>query len=127
MIAQWLSTLDLNSVLLGLLAGLLVAVIIAWFAWRKGITSEAGQAKAEQQRLQDLINEKDGELADARQQIAGEKIRLEEQKSNFEAQITALERAEERLTAAFDKTAGKIFDARSSQFRDLSEKQLGTY
>ena len=122
---EWLSQLDINSLLIGLLAGLVVAVVIAWFAWRKGISSEAGQAKAEQERLQGLINGQDQELAQARQQIAVEKTRLEEQNRNFKAQITALEKAEERLNAAFDKTAGKVFDARSSQFTKLSEKQLG--
>ncbi len=122
---DWLATLDLNSLLLGLLAGLVVAVVMAWFAWRKGVASEAGEAEVEQSRLQGLFNDKEAELAHARQQTAVEKTRREEQSKNFEAQIAALEKAEERLNEAFDKTAGKIFDARSSQFRDMSEKQLG--
>ena len=125
MIANWFATLDVNSLLIGLLAGLVVAIIIAWLAWRNGSVSASERAKDEQDRLQVVINDKDQELSQARQQIAIENTRLEEQKRNFEAQIMALENAEKRLNAAFDKTAGKIFDARSSQFTDLSKQQLG--
>jgi DNA recombination protein RmuC len=52
--------------------------------------------------------------------------RAEEQQARFQSEKTALETAEKRLTEAFERLAGKVFDERSQRFTELSEKQLDT-
>ena len=99
MIVDWLTTLDLNSLLLGLFLGLVVAVVSAWIAWRRGTRAE--------------------------RDLAVVQTRLEEQKEHFSAQKDKWESDDERLKDTFDHLAGEIFDKRSKQFTELSKEQLG--
>ena len=125
---DWLAQLDINSVIMGLLVGLIVALISAMItakvARRKG-------AEAEIQRLQPLNDELEAgleargmELAETRRALAVTETRLEEQQQHHQAEKASLEDAEKRLTESFERLAGKVFDQRSSQFTELSEKQL---
>jgi DNA recombination protein RmuC len=126
---EWLAQLDINSVVIGLLAGLIVAVIAALsasrVARRKGMDTET-------QRLQPVIDELEAglathaeEFAQTQRALAVSETRLEEQQQHHKTEKTSLEEAEKRLTESFERLAGKVFDERSSQFTELSEKQLG--
>ncbi|MGD9020397.1 MAG: DNA recombination protein RmuC [Lysobacterales bacterium] len=125
---EWLALLDVNSVMLGLLAGLvlgLVALIMAGrIARRRGAEAEAERLLPELQEKETLLAERTVALADVQRELAVAETRLEEQKLHHEAQKAALEENEKRLAEAFDRLAGKVFDERSKQFTELSEKQL---
>jgi len=128
MINEWLGLLDTNSAMLGLLAGLLVgfvaAMVLARVSRRKGAEAEAARLLPQQQESETLLAERTAALADVQRELAVAETRLEEQKQHFREQKTSLEENEKRLTEAFDRLAGKVFDERSKQFTELSEKQL---
>ena len=125
---EWMTQLDINSLIIGLLAGLFVAIIsavtAAKMARRRG-------AEAETERLQPLNDElvadlkvRDEDLADIQRTLAVTETRLEEQQQHHQTERASLAEAEKRLTESFERLAGKVFDERSSQFTELSEKQL---
>ncbi len=125
---EWMTQLDINSLILGLLAGLFVAlisaVIVAKTARRRG-------AEAETERLQPLndglvadLKVREEDLADIQRTLAVTETRLDEQQQHHQTEKASLEEAEKRLTESFERLAGKVFDERSSQFTELSEKQL---
>ena len=64
------------------------------------------------------------ELSEIQRTLAITETRLEEQQQHYRAEKASLEEAEKRLTESFERLAGKVFDERSSQFTQLSEKQL---
>ena len=126
--SEWLALLDINSVVIGLLAGLLVALVSAITA--ANIARRRG-AEAETERLQPLNDELtenlsvlESDLSEVQRSLAITETRLEEQQQHHQAEKASLEEAEKRLTESFDRLAGKVFDERSSQFTKLSEKQL---
>jgi DNA recombination protein RmuC len=125
---EWLAQLDLSSVMLGLLAGLVLGLVglmvAARSARRKGAEAEAERLAPELQEQETLLAECTAALADVQRELAVAETRLEEQKLHHEALKTALEENEKRLTEAFDRLAGKVFDERSKQFTELSERQL---
>ena len=125
---EWMTQLDINSLIIGLLAGLFVAIIsavtAAKMARRRG-------AEAETERLQPLNDElvadlkvRDEDLADIQRTLAVTETRLEEQQQHHQTEKASLAEDEKRLTESFERLAGKVFDERSSQFTELSEKQL---
>ncbi len=125
---EWMTQLDINSLIIGLLAGLFVAlisaVIVAKTARRRG-------AEAETERLQPLNDElvaglkiREEDLADIQRTLAVTETRLDEQQQHHQTEKASLAEAEKRLTESFERLAGKVFDERSSQFTELSEKQL---
>jgi len=125
---EWVTQLDINSVIIGLLAGLFVAVIGTVTALR--VARRRG-AEAELERLQPLndaltgeLKSREAELSETQRELAITQTRLEEQQQHHQAEKASLEDAEKRLTESFDRLAGKVFDQRSSQFAELSEKQL---
>ena len=127
-INEWLKQLDINSVVIGLLAGLIVALIAAVSAAR---IARRNATEAETTRLQPVIDEleadsktREQELSETRRDLAITETRLEEQQHHYQAEKASLEEAEKRLSESFERLAGKVFDQRSSQFTDLSEKQL---
>jgi DNA recombination protein RmuC len=126
---EWLAQLDINSVFIGLLAGLIIAVvtavIAARIARRKGEDAQTQFLQPINEELQASLEEREEELTDIRRELAIVETRLEEQKQHHNAEKTSLEEAEKRLTESFERLAGKVFDERSSQFTELSEKQLG--
>ncbi len=123
--AEWMAQLDINSLLIGLFGGLLVAIIAAWFVLQRAVRREADRLRPEQEALQAGLAEKEQKLAESRQQLAVAQTRLEEQAAHFAKEKAGLEQAEKRLTESFERLAGKVFDDRSQQFTRLSEQQLG--
>jgi len=126
--SEWLAQLDINSVIIGLLTGLFFALVSAITA--ANIARRRG-AEAEMQRLQPLNDElaeslgaRKAELVEAQRALAITQTRLEEQQQHHQTEKASLGEAEKRLTESFDRLAGKVFDERSSQFTQMSEKQL---
>jgi DNA recombination protein RmuC len=125
MIEQWLTALDLNSLSLGLLAGLLLAVVFYFVILRKNAGKALEGLHTEVDKLKQELDGRNKELADTSRDLAVNEARLEEQQKHFKKEKSALEDAEKRLTESFERLAGKVFDSRSEQFTKLSEKQLG--
>ena len=125
---EWMTQLDINSLIIGLLAGLFVALISAVIAAK---TARRRGTEAETERLQPLNDElvadleiREEDLADIQRTLAVTETRLEEQQQHHQTEKASLAEAEKRLTESFERLAGKVFDERSSQFTELSEKQL---
>ena len=125
---EWMTQLDINSLIIGLLAGLFVALISAVIAAK---TARRRGAEAETERLQPLNDElvadlkiREEDMADIQRTLAVTETRLDEQQQHHQTEKASLEEAEKRLTESFERLAGKVFDERSSQFTELSEKQL---
>ncbi|MGD2128433.1 MAG: DNA recombination protein RmuC [Lysobacterales bacterium] len=125
---DWLVQLGVNSpqagLVVGLLAGVLAAVVLGWLAARRS-------AAAERTRLQPLVDSLTSELTDLSAKLA------ESEKSNavletrkvegeryFREQIEKLEQAEKRLAENFERLAGRIFEERSQKLTELNSKQL---
>ncbi|MDH4020353.1 MAG: DNA recombination protein RmuC [Xanthomonadales bacterium] len=125
---EWLTQLDINSVVIGLLAGLIVALVIAIsvakIARRKGAEAEAERLIPINESLEAGLEAREVELSEIQRTLAITETRLEEQQQHYRAEKASLEEAEKRLTESFERLAGKVFDERSSQFTQLSEKQL---
>ena len=125
---EWLTQLDINSLIFGLLAGLLIALVSVFVVGR---IARAKGADAEKERLDPVINEleltlktSEEDLVESRQALAVTETRLQEQASHHQAEKASLEEAEKRLSESFERLAGKVFDERSQRFTELSEKQL---
>ncbi len=125
MISEWLSTLDLNSLLLGLFVGLFFALLAYFVALRRGAGHEQQKLQPEIDRLGLELKGRNLDFAETSRDLAVLQTRLEEQQKHFEKEKSSLEEAEKRLTESFERLAGKVFDDRSQQFSKLSEKQLG--
>lgn len=125
---EWLAQLDINSMVVGLLAGLIVAMVgaltAAKVARRKGEEAEAGRLQPLNEALEAGLKAREAELSETQRALAVAETRLEEQRQHHQAEKASLEDAEKRLTESFERLAGKVFDQRSSQFTELSEKQL---
>ncbi|MDX2427865.1 MAG: DNA recombination protein RmuC [Xanthomonadales bacterium] len=125
---EWLTQLDINSVVIGLLAGLIVALVAAIsaakIARRKGADAEADRLIPINEALEDGLKAREAELSEIQRTLAITETRLDEQQQHYRAEKASLEEAEKRLTESFERLAGKVFDERSSQFTQLSEKQL---
>jgi DNA recombination protein RmuC len=108
----------------GLLFGLLLAVLLAWFASRHAVRAEQGRLQtgidAMESRLQQVLSE----LSRSEQQRAILETRAVDREEHFREQIARLEQAEQRLTENFERLAGKIFAERSEKLSDLNRKQL---
>lgn len=126
MIVDWISTLDLNSLLLGIFPGLLLALLFSLLAARRGARQEHARLAPEITRLESELAEYESQLAGTTRDLAIYQTRLEEQQKHHAVEKSNLEEAEKRLTESFDRLAGKVFDERSKQFTELSEKQLGS-
>ena len=125
---EWLTQLDINSVVIGLLAGLIVALVAAIstakISRRKGAEEEAERLIPINEALEDGLKAREDELSEIQRTLAITETRLDEQQQHYRAEKASLEEAEKRLTESFERLAGKVFDERSSQFTQLSEKQL---
>ena len=116
---EWLGQVDINSVIIGLLAGLLIGLITAFTIAR---STRRKAVDAETRRLQ----AREEELANIQKTLAITETRLEEQQQYHQAEKATLEEAEKRLSESFERLAGKVFDERSQRFTELSEKQLNS-
>jgi DNA recombination protein RmuC len=129
---EWLAQLDINSVVLGLTTGLVIALIAAMvaamvaarIAGRKGAEAEIARWQPLNDKLGADLKAREAELSETQRALAVTATRLEEQQQHWQAEKASLEDAEKRLTESFERLAGKVFDQRSSQFTELSEKQL---
>ena len=125
---EWLAQLDINSVIMGLFAGLIVALIsaitAAKIARRKGAEAETERLQPINETLEESLKAREVELSEIQRELAITETRLDEQQQHHRAEKASLEEAEKRLTESFERLAGKVFDERSSQFTQLSEKQL---
>ncbi len=125
---EWLAQLDINSLMLGLLAGLLLGLIAvmtaARIARRKGAEAEEVRLLPLNEELEVRLAERGEELADIQRTLAIVETRLEEQQQHHQVEKASLEEAEKRLTESFERLAGRVFDERSKRFTELSEKQL---
>ena len=74
--------------MVGLLAGLLIAILLGWLVSRRGASA----------------------LAVSEQDSAVLQTRLADRELHYQEQITKLEEAEKRLSENFERLAGKIFE-----------------
>jgi DNA recombination protein RmuC len=127
-IADWLVLLDTGSLMLGLVSGLLIALVLTVtatrIARRKGAEAESERSLKIHEALESELKQRERELADIRRDLAIVETRLQEQQQYHQAEKASLEKAEKRLTESFERLAGKVFDERSSQFTKLSEQHL---
>ena len=125
---EWLGQLDINSVVIGLLAGLIFALVsaitAAKIARRKGAEAETERLQPLNEALEESLTAREAELSESQRALAITETRLDEQQQHHRVEKASLEEAEKRLTESFERLAGKVFDERSSQFTQLSEKQL---
>jgi len=125
---EWLGQLDINSVIIGLFAGLLIglaaAFALAKSARRKGADAETQRLQPANAKLESSLNALEEELGEVQRSLAIAETRLEEQQQHHKAEKATLEEAEKRLSESFERLAGKVFDERSKRFTELSEKQL---
>jgi len=125
---EWLQQLHINSVIIGvfagLLLGLLAAVAAAKSARRKGADEELGRLLPLNEELEAGLKAREEALAEVQRALAVTETRLEEQQQHHRAEKASLEEAEKRLSESFERLAGKVFDERSKRFTELSEKQL---
>ena len=125
---EWLLQLDFNSLVLGLLAGLLLGLVAVMVvikaARRRGAEEEAKRLLPLNDELEADLKARGEELAEIRRALAVTEPRLEEQQQHHKAEKASLEEAEKRLSESFERLAGKVFDERSQRFTELSEKQL---
>jgi len=123
-LAQWGIDTAASGLIAGLLTGLVAVLTAAWLAWRKGAGEREAQLLPVNTELEARLQQREQELADVRRDLAIAETRLDEQKQHHQAEKASLEEAEKRLTEAFERLAGKVFDERSRRFTELSEKQL---
>lgn len=116
---------DPASLALGLVAGLLLTVVAAWAAWRRGARAEGARVQPELDALRAALEASRAAVAEGEREAAVLTARMEEQQAHFRRERAGLEEAEKRLTESFERLAGKVFDERSRRFTELSEKQLG--
>jgi len=125
---EWLAQLDINSAIIGLFAGLLVGlvviIVVARTARRKGADEETERLQPVNDALEAGLEAREEELAEVRSDLAITETRLEEQQQHHQAEKASLEEAEKRLSESFERLAAKVFDERSRRFTELSEKQL---
>lgn len=128
---EWLAQLDLNSLVVGALAGLLIGVFAAVLAARSARKkaqlaerAEAGHWQAQNEQLETSLQQSQMSQGDTQRELAVALTRLEEQQQHFKAEKSTLEEAEKRLTESFERLAGRVFDERSKSFNEISEKQL---
>src|SRR5210317_2083309 len=91
----WMAQLDFNSLVIGLLAGLVVAVIIAVLtsrsARRRGAADEQARLQPLNEELDVQVKRLEQELADSRRNLAVTETRLEEQQLHYREEKASLE------------------------------------
>jgi hypothetical protein len=92
---EWLAQLDINSIIIGLFAGLLVGLIAAFSlarsARRKGAESESARLLPANTELEDSLKVREEELAEIQRSLAIAETRLEEQQQHHKAEKTSLQ------------------------------------
>jgi len=127
---EWLIAQGINNpqtgLIVGLLAGLLFAVVLAWLLSKRSAQAEYGRLQPEIDALEKRAAELTEALSDSEQDAAVLKTRLDDREQHYREQVRKLEEAEKRLSDNFERLAGKIFEERSEKLSDLNTKQLDT-
>ena len=113
-----------TALVVGWLLGLLLAVLLAWAASRRGARLVTDTLQPEIESLKAQLDESQAALAEAEKQSAVLAAQGNEREAGFREQIAKLEQAEKRLAENFERLAGKIFEERSEQLSSLNTKQL---
>ena len=113
-----------TALILGLLAGLVIAVAAAWLAARRAARGREQQLRPEIDALSTQLEQTRGALAEAERGSAVLEARIGERDQHYREQVEKLEQAEKRLAENFERLAGKIFEERSQKLNDLNAKQL---
>jgi DNA recombination protein RmuC len=113
-----------TALVLGLLAGLVVAVAIGWAASRSAARRQQDRLQPEMDALAARLEEARGALAAAQQERAVLETRISDREQHHREQIGKLEEAEKRLTDQFERLAGRIFEERSQKLSDLNTQQI---
>jgi DNA recombination protein RmuC len=127
---EWLIAQGINNpqtgLIVGLLAGLLFAVVLAWLLSRRSAQAVSGRLQPEIDALEARVAELTEALSDSEQVAAVLKTRLDDREQHYREQVRKLEEAEKRLSDNFERLAGKIFEERSEKLSDLNTRQLDT-
>jgi DNA recombination protein RmuC len=125
---EWLIEQGINNpqtaMLVGLLAGLLFAVVLAWVLSKRSARVETERLQPEIEALEARVAELTASLSESEQGAAVLNTRLGDREQHYQEQIRKLEEAEKRLSENFERLAGKIFEDRSEKLSDLNTKQL---
>ena len=127
---EWLIEQGINNpqtgMVVGLLVGLLFAVVLAWWLSRRSARAETERLQPEIEALEIRLVELTEALSESEQDAAVLKTRLDDREQHYREQVRKLEEAEKRLSDNFERLAGKIFEERSEKLSDLNTKQLDT-
>ena len=127
---EWLIQQGISSpqtgLVVGLLAGLVVAVVLAWWLSRRSTAAAEAQWRPRVDELESSLGEARTALAEAEKNVAVAEARASDQDRHFREQIARLEDAEKRLAENFERLAGKIFEQRSEKLSHLNREQLDT-
>jgi len=127
---EWLIQQGISSpqtgLVVGLLAGLVVAVVLAWWLSRRSTAAAEAQWRPRVDELESSLGEARTALAEAEKNVAVAEARASDQDRHFREQMARLEDAEKRLAENFERLAGKIFEQRSEKLSHLNREQLDT-
>jgi DNA recombination protein RmuC len=123
LVQQGLSTPQ-TALIVGLLAGLLVAVALAWIASRRSAALQSARLEPEIAGLRDRLEESNERLVEAQKAKAVLETRAADREAHYQEQLQKLEQAEKRLAENFERLAGRIFEERSEKLSDLNAKQM---
>jgi DNA recombination protein RmuC len=125
---EWLIRQGVDSpqaaLILGLLAGLLLAVAAAWGASRRSARLERQGLRPEIDDLTERLEASRAALGAAEQERAVLQTRIEDREQHYREQVAKLEEAEKRLADNFERLAAKIFEERSQKLSDLNTRQI---
>jgi DNA recombination protein RmuC len=113
-----------TALVIGLLLSLVLGLLGAWAAARRGARLQRERLQPETDALAARLEEVRGALSAAQQQSAVLDTRLADREQHYREQIAKLEEAEKRLAENFERLAGRIFEDRSQKLSDLNTKQL---
>jgi DNA recombination protein RmuC len=125
---DWLTAQGIDTpqaaLLLGVLAGLLVGVALAWWLSRRGVAATEARLQPAIADLEQKLESARVALTDAEKEAAVLRARNEDEARHFQAQVEKLEQAEKRLAESFERLAGRIFEERSEKLAQLNTRQL---
>ena len=113
-----------TGLIVGLLAGLVLAVLLAWWAGRRSANGAEQRWQPQLQALESALEEARAALAESEKSVAILETRATGQEAHFREQIAKLEDAEKRLAENFERLAAKIFEQRSEKLSALNREQL---